>query len=95
MEFRFPWKPRASSGSGNAADFYKMVNHKSGLLGVSETRADMRDLLDHRAIISSSSVRFVDCLDSLRLREINFGGSINHIFRRMRLYARGASHNSE
>ena len=26
--------------------FYDMVNHKSGLLGVSETRSDMRDLLD-------------------------------------------------
>jgi acetate kinase len=28
--------------------FYKMVNHKSGLLGVSETSSDMRDLLDHK-----------------------------------------------
>jgi acetate kinase len=27
--------------------FYKMVNHESGLLGVSETCSDMRDLLDH------------------------------------------------
>src|ERR1039457_334315 len=27
--------------------FYEMVNHKSGLLGVSETSPDMRDLLDH------------------------------------------------
>jgi len=27
--------------------FYEMVNHKSGLLGVSETNSDMRDLLDH------------------------------------------------
>jgi acetate kinase len=27
--------------------FYDMVNHKSGLLGVSETSSDMRDLLDH------------------------------------------------
>ena len=27
--------------------FYEMVNHKSGLLGVSETSSDMRDLLDH------------------------------------------------
>ena len=26
--------------------FYEMVNHKSGLLGVSETSSDMRDLLD-------------------------------------------------
>ena len=26
--------------------FYEMVNHKSGLLGVSETTSDMRDLLD-------------------------------------------------
>ncbi len=26
--------------------FYKMVNHESGLLGVSETSSDMRDLLD-------------------------------------------------
>jgi acetate kinase len=29
--------------------FYDMVNHKSGLLGVSETSSDMRDLLDHEA----------------------------------------------
>ena len=27
--------------------FYKMVNHESGLLGVSETSSDMRDLLEH------------------------------------------------
>jgi acetate kinase len=27
--------------------FYDMVNHKSGLLGVSETSSDMRDLFDH------------------------------------------------
>ncbi len=29
--------------------FYKMVNHESGLLGVSETSSDMRDLLAHEA----------------------------------------------
>ena len=29
------------------SQFYKMVNHESGLLGVSETSSDMRDLLDH------------------------------------------------
>jgi len=29
------------------SEFYKMVNHESGLLGVSETSSDMRDLLDH------------------------------------------------
>jgi acetate kinase len=29
-----------------AKQFYKMVNHESGLLGVSETSSDMRDLLD-------------------------------------------------
>jgi acetate kinase len=29
------------------SQFYKMVNHESGLLGVSETTSDMRDLLDH------------------------------------------------
>ncbi len=29
--------------------FYKMVNHKSGLLGVSETSSDMRDLLAQEA----------------------------------------------
>ena len=27
--------------------FYEMVNHKSGLLGISETSSDMRDLLEH------------------------------------------------
>ncbi len=30
----------------SAAHFQKMVNHESGLLGVSETSSDMRDLLD-------------------------------------------------
>ena len=29
------------------SQFYKMVNHESGLLGVSETSSDMRDLLGH------------------------------------------------
>ena len=29
------------------SQFYKMVNHESGLLGVSETSSDMRDLLIH------------------------------------------------
>jgi acetate kinase len=29
------------------SQFYKMVNRESGLLGVSETSSDMRDLLDH------------------------------------------------
>jgi acetate kinase len=29
----------------NAKEFYEMVNHESGLLGVSETSSDMRDLL--------------------------------------------------
>jgi acetate kinase len=28
-------------------EFYDMVNHKSGLLGISETSPDMRDLLEH------------------------------------------------
>ncbi len=28
------------------SQFYKMVNHESGLLGISETSSDMRDLLD-------------------------------------------------
>jgi acetate kinase len=27
--------------------FYEMVNHKSGMLGISETSSDMRDLLEH------------------------------------------------
>jgi len=34
----------------NAKQFYEMVNHESGLLGVSETSADMRDLLAQRAL---------------------------------------------
>jgi acetate kinase len=29
------------------SQFYEMVNHESGLLGVSETSSDMRDLLNH------------------------------------------------
>ena len=31
------------------SQFYSMVNHESGLLGVSETSSDMRDLLAHEA----------------------------------------------
>ncbi|HUD46987.1 MAG TPA: acetate/propionate family kinase [Candidatus Baltobacteraceae bacterium] len=30
-------------------EFYEMVNHKSGLLGVSDTSSDMRDLMSHEA----------------------------------------------
>jgi acetate kinase len=33
----------------NARKFYEMVNHESGLLGVSETSSDMRDLLSREA----------------------------------------------
>jgi acetate kinase len=33
-----------------AKQFYEMVNHESGLLGVSETSADMRDLLTQQAV---------------------------------------------
>ncbi len=33
----------------SATQFQKMVNHESGLLGVSETSSDMRDLLEHEA----------------------------------------------
>ena len=32
-----------------AAQFHKMVNHESGLLGVSETSSDLRDLLAREA----------------------------------------------
>jgi len=33
----------------STTQFQKMVNHESGLLGVSETSSDMRDLLEHEA----------------------------------------------
>lgn len=33
----------------SAAEFHRMVNHESGLLGVSETSSDMRDLLGREA----------------------------------------------
>jgi acetate kinase len=36
----------ARTGQMTTQQFYDMVNHKSGLLGVSETSSDMRDLLD-------------------------------------------------
>jgi acetate kinase len=39
--------------------FYEMVNHKSGLLGVSETSPDMRDLLDHE----KQDVRAAEAVD--------------------------------
>ena len=37
----------ASTEKMSATQFQKMVNHESGLLGVSETSSDMRDLLEH------------------------------------------------
>ena len=37
----------ARSEQMTTKEFYEMVNHKSGLLGVSESSSDMRDLLDH------------------------------------------------
>jgi acetate kinase len=37
----------ARSEKMTTQQFYKMVNHESGLLGVSETSSDMRDLLEH------------------------------------------------
>src|ERR1035438_4949917 len=42
--------------------FYEMVNHKSGLLGVSETSPDMRDLLDHekRDVRAAEAVALLD-----------------------------------
>jgi acetate kinase len=33
----------------SAREFHKMVNHESGLLGISETSSDMRDLLEREA----------------------------------------------
>jgi acetate kinase len=39
----------ARSEQMSAAQFQTMVNHESGLLGVSETSSDMRDLLDREA----------------------------------------------
>jgi acetate kinase len=41
----FMWR----SEQMTAAQFDKMMNHESGLLGVSETSSDMRHLLDHEA----------------------------------------------
>jgi acetate kinase len=39
----------ARTGGMTAAQFDSMVNHESGLLGISETSSDMRDLLSHEA----------------------------------------------
>ena len=41
------------------SQFYQMVNHESGLLGVSETSSDMRDLLDHE----KSDVRAAEAVE--------------------------------
>ncbi|MGK0186440.1 MAG: acetate kinase [Verrucomicrobiales bacterium] len=38
-----------------AAQFYDMANHESGLLGISETSSDMRDLLDQEATDTRSA----------------------------------------
>ncbi|MGD0744538.1 MAG: acetate/propionate family kinase [Verrucomicrobiota bacterium] len=40
-----PYLARSEQMTTN--QFYEMVNHKSGLLGVSDTSSDMRDLLDY------------------------------------------------
>jgi len=39
----------AQSENMNAEQFHRMVNHESGLLGISETSSDMRDLLSREA----------------------------------------------
>ena len=39
----------AQSESMSAEQFHRMVNHESGLLGISETSSDMRDLLSREA----------------------------------------------
>ena len=39
----------AKTENMTAQQFHKMVNHESGLLGVSETSSDLRDLLDREA----------------------------------------------
>jgi acetate kinase len=40
----------AASEKMTAAEFQTMVNHESGLLGISETSADVRDLLEREAV---------------------------------------------
>ena len=40
-----PYLERTEKMSSEA--FYEMVNHESGMLGISETSSDMRDLLEH------------------------------------------------
>jgi acetate kinase len=42
-----PYLERTAGMTGS--QFYKMVNHESGLLGISETSPDMRDLLEREA----------------------------------------------
>jgi len=54
--WRFGSRLGAVSGANRAGNYktvYEMVNHKSGLLGVSEISSDMRDLLAQEAMISS------------------------------------------
>jgi len=43
----------------SAAQFGNMVHHESGLLGISETSSDMRDLIEHR----SSDVRAAEAVE--------------------------------
>jgi acetate kinase len=40
----------AAAESMTAAQFASMVNHQSGLIGISETSADVRDLLEHESV---------------------------------------------
>ncbi len=49
----FPYLARTEGM--NAEQFNDMVNHQSGLLGVSETSSDMRDLLAHEAADSRAA----------------------------------------
>lgn len=39
-----------------AAQFEQMVNHESGLLGISETSSDMRDLVAHWLVRNRTEV---------------------------------------
>jgi acetate kinase len=48
----------ARSDQMDAAQFARMVNHESGLLGISETSSDMRDLL----VRESSDARAADAI---------------------------------
>jgi acetate kinase len=65
----------AATESITTSEFYHMANHESGLLGVSETSSDIRDLLK----LESSDVRAVEAVDLFCYQAKKWIGSLTAV----------------